>query len=805
MADIQIHTAQTNRPDRSSGLLGRWKTLLVECWRDPASSVEQAAAYRGRQLHTVRLPLVHTGIANVIVAVALAIIFWGKPSHIAMTGWALTVSFFSIVNGLTGWREFFVEEALPASKKTVVQFSLSLAVTGFVFASMPWYLFHLVNANERALLGTILVAFITIGSWMIAYLPMAALAWTFTLCLGTILAFLSVGETFFDYAAVLLGFLGLITCLTVLITSRTFLNGLKAEAETEHQKQWVGLLLNDFEENASDWLWETDRDGNLRHVAPQLAKALGLAPEGLQGQSLLALVSSLGTQLRKGDRTQSEKLKTCLMNDLPFRDLVVPVLIESHLCRWSLTGKPLKDATGQVLGWRGVGSDISAQWQQEQELTRLANEDTLTGLANRHRFGLKLATYFGDAAAIKPCTLFLFDLDNFKNLNDSLGHNAGDQLLIEVARRLASEVYGEELLARLGGDEFVILVPGEMKKTDAEAFGLILQTRLNKSWTVDGHRIVIRSSIGIGFAPSNATSAEQLLRVCDMALYAAKAAGRNTMRFFDPAMSLLANRKIKLLSDMTEGLQRGEFRLHYQPQVDLHTGALVGFEALVRWQHPVRGMVMPVEFIHVAEESGLIVSLGAWVLQQACRDAMLWPTHLRVAVNLSAAQFDSADLMPMVQAALLDSRLLSTRLELEMTESILFQDSQEALQTLQGIRRMGVRIALDDFGTGYSSLAYLRTFPMDKLKIDRSFIAILDAPQQDSSAIAIVQAIVQLAQALQLDTTAEGVETPAQWSTLRQIGCKLAQGYLIAMPMDMDDTLAFIAARPMLAGAVAHA
>jgi diguanylate cyclase (GGDEF)-like protein len=602
-----------------------------------------------------------------------------------------------------------------------------------------------------------------------------------------------------------LGFLGVITGITVLITSRTFLNGLKAEAETEHQKQWVGLLLNDFEENASDWLWETDRDGNLRHVAPQLAKALGVAPEGLQGQSLLAMVFSLGTQLRKGDRAQSEKLKTCLLNDLPFRDLVVPVLIESQLRRWSLTGKPLKGTTGQVLGWRGVGSDISAQWQQEQELTRLANEDTLTGLANRHKFGLKLGSYFGDPAAVKPCTLFLFDLDNFKTLNDSLGHNAGDQLLIEVARRLAAEVHGDELLARLGGDEFVILVPGEMKKADAEAFGLILQTRLNKSWTVDGHRIVIRSSIGIGFAPSNANNAEQLLRVCDMALYAAKAAGRNTMSFFDPAMSLLANQKIKLLSDMTEGLQRGEFRLHYQPQVDLQTGALTGFEALVRWQHPVRGMVMPVEFIHVAEESGLIVSLGAWVLRQACKDAMLWPTHLRVAVNLSSVQFDSPDLMSMVQGALLDSRLLSTRLELEMTESILFQDTHEALQTLQAIRRMGVRIALDDFGTGYSSLAYLRTFPMDKLKIDRSFVAILDAPQQDSSALAIAQAIVQLAQALQLDTTAEGVETQAQWDALGQIGCKLAQGYLIARPMSIDAALDFIAARPFMTGAVERA
>jgi diguanylate cyclase (GGDEF)-like protein len=446
------------------------------------------------------------------------------------------------------------------------------------------------------------------------------------------------------------------------------------------------------------------------------------------------------------------------------------------------------------MGWRGVGADITVQWQHELEMTRLANEDALTGLANRYKFGNRLAGYFSDPKAIKPCTLFLFDLDNFKTLNDSLGHGVGDQLLTEVARRLASEVHGGELLARLGGDEFVVLVPGQMQTQDAQAFGDLLQATLSQPWTVGGHRIGIRSSIGVGFAPLNADSADQLLRVCDMALYAAKAAGRNTLCFFDASMARLADQKIELLSDMTQGLQRGEFLLHYQPQVNMASGALAGFEALVRWQHPVRGLVSPLEFIPIAEESGLIVNLGAWVLRQACADAMLWPTHLRVAVNLSAVQFGSPDLLQVVNGALSDSRLLSTRLELEMTESILFQDSKEALQTLQVLRQMGIRIALDDFGTGYSSLAYLRSFPLDKLKIDRSFVAILDGPATDASALAIVRAIVRLAQALQLDTTAEGVETPDQHDTLKRIGCGLAQGNLIAKPMCIDDTLAFIAA-----------
>lgn len=389
-----------------------------------------------------------------------------------------------------------------------------------------------------------------------------------------------------------------------------------------------------------------------------------------------------------------------------------------------------------------------------------------------------------------------------RSINDSLGHAVGDSLLQEVALRLRPAIGPTDLLARLGGDEFAVIVQGSVGQVQARELGMRLLNAISEPWTVDRHNIAIRASLGIAFSPEDAANPDQLLRACDMALYAAKAAGRHTLRFFDEDMAKRARQKHVLLSDLSEGLQRDEFILHYQPQVDLQSGALLGFEALVRWQHPQRGLIPPAEFIAYAEESGLMVPLGAWVMRQACRDAANWPAPLRVAVNLSAVQFGNVDLISMVQLAVTQSGLDIARLDIEITESTLMQDSQSALQVIQGLRGMGIGVALDDFGTGYSSLSYLRTFPLDKLKIDRSFVRVLDDDSQadanPSSAQSIVRTIIQLAQALHLETTAEGVETEAQRDMLKHIGCTQAQGYLTARPMDMASTLAFIEAWPGL-------
>jgi diguanylate cyclase (GGDEF)-like protein/PAS domain S-box-containing protein len=772
---------------------------LIACWRDPAASAEQAAIHRGRQFHAVVRQLPLSTIGNIFSALVLASVFWGQVDSWVLAGWTLLVSAIALGHAGLWWLRRAVPPSTPVSLRAVRLLVAGIAASALAFVSMAGYLFTAADGDGRLLLTAVLAAFIGMGSWMYSCLPQAAIWWSCILCAGLTVLFSSRPEAVYTYLLGLLAFYAVVVWSTTLLTSRMFLNGLKFEAEIERQNQLVGLLLHDFEEHASDWLWETDRQGCLRHVSQRLAQAMGVSPSELQGQHLVQRMAALSPQMVPAHAAMFQALEECLVQQQPFRGALVPVRVAGQLQWWSLTAKPLRDGAGLWQGWRGVGSDVTAARQREMEMARLAHIDTLTGLANRYQFGKRLAGYFSPAITEGPCTLLLLDLDNFKAVNDSLGHAVGDQLLQTVAHRLQSVVDPLALLARLGGDEFALLVPGVLERPLAERLGIQLQTALAQPWLADGHRIAVQASIGVGFAPTDADTAEQLLKVCDMALYAAKAAGRHTLRFFDPALALRAQQHLALLSDLGLALQRGEFVLHYQPQVDLASGALLGFEALVRWLHPQRGLVSPLEFITVAEESGLIVPLGAWVLRQACADALAWPAHLRVAVNLSAVQFGQADVLAVVDSALQHSGLPGSRLELEITESTLMQDRRAGLAVLQALRSKGVRVALDDFGTGYSSLSYLRSFPLDKLKIDRSFVSILDSAHSvdsDTSAAAIVQTIVQLAQALHLETTAEGVETATQWDLLRRMGCAQAQGYWIAKPMDAAQALRFIATWP---------
>jgi diguanylate cyclase (GGDEF)-like protein/PAS domain S-box-containing protein len=775
---------------------GRKLCSHVAAWLDVSLPPELLAAYRGRQFRAVLRRIPFSSVGNIATAIALVLAFWDQADHTLLTVWAALVSLLGCSNLLVWWRHRAVPESAAVSTAKGWWFVTGIAAAAGLFAWAVYYLFGLSDAQGRMLLVATAASLVGTGSWMFAYLPWAAIAWAFILCTGSGLAFMAQTASIYSYMTSLVSLYCFVMVAAILVTWRMFRDGLQAETEIERQKQLVGLLLHDFEENASDWLWETDRNGRLRHVSVRLAAAMGVAPAMLQGRSLVEMLSAQFPQLRDEEQAMFLNLQACMAQDTPFRQVVVPVLVGEQLQWWSLTAKPLLDRAGKPKGWRGVGSDITVARMRELEMVRLAHQDALTGLANRLQFGNALQSYFTGPGEIAPCTLLLFDLDNFKTVNDSLGHAVGDQLLQEVARRLTAEVGPRELLARLGGDEFALIVPGALPRAQAQAYGERLQAALGQVWLVNSHRIEVRASIGLGFGPQDADSAEQLLKVCDMALYAAKAAGRHTLRFFEPAMAVRAQQKLNILSDLGHGLERGEFVLHYQPQIDLRSGALRGFEALVRWRHPQRGLVSPLEFIPAAEESGLIVPLGAWVLRQACMDAMDWPQALRVAVNLSAVQLGNADVLPMVEEALLHSGLPGSRLELEITESTLMRDSQTAQALLRNFRRKGIRIALDDFGTGYSSLSYLRSFPLDKLKIDRSFVSILDATESDASAVAIVQTIIALAQALALETTAEGVETPAQRSILERIGCSQGQGYLFAKPMEAAQAGAFIATWP---------
>jgi diguanylate cyclase (GGDEF)-like protein/PAS domain S-box-containing protein len=653
------------------------------------------------------------------------------------------------------------------------------------------YLFNLVEDQRRVLIAGVAAALISTCSWMFASLPQAALTWMLSMSATLILGIATLQWQRYAPLVPMMGLYTFALAGTVLLTSRQFLQRLRAEHALTEQHQLVGLLLNDFEESASDWLWETDSGGRLTRVSPRLAQSTGLSTDKLRGQQLSEMLAALAPEGDAALRDRHKLLAEQMRGNSLFRDVNVAVLLQGKRRWWSFTAKPLFDPAGTLCGWRGVASDVTDQRERNYELVRQANLDSLTGLGNRHYFNRRLASFFAKPTAITPCVLFVLDLDNFKTVNDSLGHAAGDVLLCEVARRLRGQVRSDAVLARLGGDEFALLVPGAFERSVAQGLGQRLQQALLAPCVISDHRIEVHASIGVGYAPQDADNAQDLLKVADMALYAAKAAGRRALRFFERRMETDARDKLGLLADLSEALREGQFELHYQPQVRLKDNALIGFEALVRWQHPTRGMVPPVQFIALAEDSGLIVPLGRWVLEQACRDAAKWPGDKRVAVNVSAVEFEQADIRQIVREALRVSALPVKRLELELTESTLLADSVAAVKLLQDLRDDGIRIALDDFGTGFSSLAYLRNLPLDKLKIDRSFVRTLD-DEHNAESVAIVQAIHSLATALGLDTIAEGVETEAQMRTLKRIGCGLGQGYLFAKAMTAAQTLEFI-------------
>ncbi len=456
-----------------------------------------------------------------------------------------------------------------------------------------------------------------------------------------------------------------------------------------------------------------------------------------------------------------------------------------------INGRPTRDEAGKPVRLVGLSLDITAERTAEEERQRaearisyLARHDTLTGLANRFLFHQRLSEALVAATPGTRVALLRIDLDDFKAVNEAMGHGVGDKLLQHAAERLKSSVAEEGLVARYGSDDFAVLLCDVTSPEQVDLLTRQMLLSLEEPVVLTDTTLVLGGSIGVSMAPDDATSPEQLLRNADTALRRAKSTRRGGCRYFEPAMDIHLQALAELTLDLRDALARNEFRLLYQPLVSLESGTVIGLEALIRWQHPVRGLVSPADFIPLAEERGWIVPIGRWVLQEACRAAATWPEHVRVAVNLSAVQFGNTYLEEEISAALAESGLAATRLELEVTEGLLLQDNEANIRLLRALRKMGVRIAMDDFGTGYSSLGYLRRFPFDKIKIDQSLVR--DLPD-GGSGNAIVHAIIALAHSLGIQVTAEGVETQEQLELLRDSGCAQAQGYLFSRAVPAAD------------------
>jgi diguanylate cyclase (GGDEF)-like protein/PAS domain S-box-containing protein len=549
-------------------------------------------------------------------------------------------------------------------------------------------------------------------------------------------------------------------------------------AEVEKHLRAEEARFRDLSEMSSDWFWEMDEQLRFTEMSGGLIQTK-LSPSRTLGKHRWELpIIGITPEQWAAHRRQLEMRQ-------PFKDFVYQMETKPGELHWfSISGKPVFD-DGVFKGYRGTGTDITERRQAEQKIEFLAYHDPLTGLPNRVLLQdrLQQAVALAERNGTSLALVFL-DLDNFKKINDSLGHAAGDALLKEVALRLKRCVRDADTISRQGGDEFVIILR-DLHGGDAclPALGKIMET-LQEPFISEGNELSTSASLGIALYPDDGTDFETLRKKADMAMYRAKEAGRNTYRFFDEAMDVEAVEHLLMRSGLRRALERQEFVLHYQPQIDLATGQIVGAEALLRWQHPEYGVVPPGRFIPVAEESALIVPIGEWVLRETCRQAMAWQRAglppLVLAVNLSAVQFRRGSVEETVLQALAASGLKSEYLELELTESILIQNVEQVMAAVQRLKQLGVKLSIDDFGTGYSSLSYLKRFDIDKLKIDQSFIRDLASDPDDA---AIVRAIIQMAHSLGLRAIAEGVETPDLLPQLQAFGCDEAQGYYYARPM----------------------
>ncbi len=447
-------------------------------------------------------------------------------------------------------------------------------------------------------------------------------------------------------------------------------------------------------------------------------------------------------------------------------------------------------------GWLITHENITERRATEARIAHMARHDSLTDLPNRVLFRETLDHALAFARRGHLVALHCLDLDQFKVVNDTLGHPVGDALLRQIARRLCDGLRETDAVARLGGDEFAVVQAPIESPLEAAALARRLNELIGMPFDVDGHHIVIGTSIGIAFAPQDGLDADLLLKCADLALYRAKQDGRGIYRFFQAEMDAAIQARRALELELRQALPNGQLELFYQPQIDVRAGRVAGCEALLRWRHPTMGLVSPDRFIGVAEETGLIVPIGEWVLRQACHAACHWPKPSKIAVNVSAVQFRNQNLVDVVTAALRESGLPASCLELEITESVMLQDTDATLATLHQLRELGVQIAMDDFGTGYSSLSYLRRFPFDRIKIDKSFINELG--KQDDC-IAIVRAVIALARDLGIEITAEGVETRQQLEMLEQAGCDEIQGYLFSRPVPEAAVMALLRSMPVLA------
>ncbi len=547
-------------------------------------------------------------------------------------------------------------------------------------------------------------------------------------------------------------------------------------------------VLDDFEQAGISWLWATDDEGRMIYLSEKAAENLNRPMADFLAKPFVSLFENdPDNPDEKSDRPlQFQFGKHSKITDQIVRCLPGTQQGQERPTWWMISAHPKLDGAGNFLGYRGNAKDVTVEYRRKLEDSKAAEFDSLTGLSNRHRMNRRLESLLAAfKSANRSCAVLMLDLDRFKQVNDTMGHPAGDEVLRQVAQRMRTIIGDRGEIGRLGGDEFQVILPDLDDRGKLGEIADKIVHIVSQPYPVDGKLAMIGTSIGIAVAPYDGIEKEDIVRSSDLALYAAKNAGRGQFRFYSADLQDEEDERRLLVEDLRDALDNEQLELHYQPVVRTEDNIIVGFEALMRWAHPERGMVSPAVFIPIAEELNLINQLGEWALRRACVDALQWPESVRVAVNVSAVQFANSALPDIVIDALEKSGLRPDRLELELTESVFMGDSETIDNTFKTLKEAGVRLALDDFGTGYSSLSYLRSAPFDKLKVDKSFVD--SCTQKDKNSAKIIAAIISLSDALGMETTVEGVEAFDQLELVCAKGARYIQGWIYSKALRIDE------------------
>jgi diguanylate cyclase (GGDEF)-like protein len=755
-----------------------WATWrrLVQVYQDRDT---ESAEIRARLVQWVTFVSPWLMVVNILSAALLA---WMLPAPVApwlrWTWCGLVCTMCTL--GLLGWLRHRRKTPTRVGPSVVRKSAIHASVLAALWATLPWAVFPDGSPSAQILIAGVMLGMVAGGGFVLTPLAPAAVLFTVIIGVSTSAAVTQYHDPLAMLLAALMAGYTVVVVAAVILGARRSAGALRAEREAERQGQLVALLLKDFESQSADVMWETDASGRLVRITPKLIALMRLEDDNARRRSLLGWFEQQAHDVEARDAVA--QLRQAFATGQAFRQRGIPVAVGAAQRRWSITARPLVDESGVDQGWRGVITDITMEHDAQSRMLQLALVDSLTGLANRTQLRDKLQLKL-ESAARKPAALLCLNMDHFKRVNDMFGHAAGDAVLRETARRLRKLVRASDVVARAGGDEFAVLLDDIASEEDALRFGQRVVVELNRGFSSDAGLINSGASVGVVTIPGHGTSVDELLANADLALSTAKAGGRARAELFRTDMGERLRLRMTMERDLRMAVARNELRLHWQPQVDTAHWRVSGCEALLRWQHTDLGLIPPMNFIPMAEETGLIVELGEWVLNEACRVGAHKLPGLMVAVNVSPIQVVRDDFVNVVRKALSASGLPPQRLEIEITESLFIDASPKALRNLETLRQMGIRVALDDFGTGYSSLAYLRQFPFDTLKIDRAFVREL-VTQHDARAI--VRSIVDLATALGMSTVAEGVEEPAQYELLRRAGCAGVQGFLIARPMLID-------------------